>query len=89
LNVVPAFGCADDLVADVGVDLLGELAVAESEGQNVARDVVMQFRRGRAFEVTVLDSEAADDGITEVGAAFLRTLRMRSFSRSSLSLPSK
>jgi len=42
-DVVPAFGFADDFVADVGVDVLGKGLVTESQAEGIGGDYGQEF----------------------------------------------
>ena len=46
------------MVADIAVDLAGELLIAQAQRHHVGRDVVQQLRRGHALQVLRVDGEA-------------------------------
>lgn len=52
------------MVADVGVDLVGELLVVQAQGQAVADDLVQGFGCGDALQVRQVGGEGVEDGVS-------------------------
>ena len=63
-HVVPPLSGADSLVANIAVDLAGELLIAQAQRHHVGRDVVQQLRRGHTLQVLRMDGKALHHRIT-------------------------
>lgn len=68
---MPALRCADGLVADVAVDLMGELFVTEAQGHGVGGDIVEKLGSGDTLERIRTGSKAMQHGVGDVRHKFL------------------
>jgi hypothetical protein len=64
---VPAFGGADDRVADVGVDVVSQDGIAQAQAEGVAGDPVEGLGRRDALQGVGVEREAVQNGITDRG----------------------